>query len=345
MAVAGPITQPTAQKDCVNFVNDETIANSSEARQRLETYVNHAETNIQTIQLSMQKILTVAQLIELSGDYFSQQNITSIVITTLNFTISDPQGLLGQQTAYTCHSNVKAIAAECIALPAKINSTINRGLQLATVVNAKGETTSGQPFYHDELGRVCIKFIWEDYPDNAIDSNQFDQCVVNSLHHWDNGIYRIGSTVVVDFINRDPDRPIIIGALNHAEQLLLGKYNSDNETQSILQRIPGADTNAYNQIIFDDQEETPCLTITAIDAFNTSAKKESFVSEECSHQIEKSYQLQADSEEYQSNQLKRTVKGQYELTADSINIKGEMTLKGNFTLDGNLTVTGKVDIG
>ena len=89
------------------------------------------------------------------------------------------------------------------------------GLQTATVVGPKGEEICT-----DEYGRIIVHFHW----DRLGKRDDTSSCWIRVAHSWGGGargaqyIPRVGDEVLVDFLEGDPDRPIVTGSV----------YNSDN---------------------------------------------------------------------------------------------------------------------
>ncbi|MBZ5714683.1 type VI secretion system Vgr family protein [Nannocystis pusilla] len=83
-----------------------------------------------------------------------------------------------------------------------------RGAQTATVVGSRGEEV-----YVDEHGRVKVQFHWDRQDAN----DETSSCWVRVSQAWaGNGfgamfIPRVGHEVIVDFLEGDPDRPIVTG--------------------------------------------------------------------------------------------------------------------------------------
>jgi type VI secretion system secreted protein VgrG len=90
-----------------------------------------------------------------------------------------------------------------------------QGCQTAVVVGPAGEE-----IYTDKHGRVKVQFHW----DREGKKNENSSCWVRVSHPWAGkgwgsiSIPRIGQEVVVDFLEGDPDQPIIIGRVYNAEQ-------------------------------------------------------------------------------------------------------------------------------
>ena len=90
------------------------------------------------------------------------------------------------------------------------------GPQTAVVVGPPGEE-----IYTDEYGRVKVQFHWDRYGQ----MNENSSCWIRVSSPWAGSNYggihipRIGQEVVVDFLNGDPDYPIITGRVYNAMQM------------------------------------------------------------------------------------------------------------------------------
>ena len=91
-----------------------------------------------------------------------------------------------------------------------------QGCQTAVVVGPGGEE-----IYTDKYGRVKVQFHW----DREGKKNENSSCWVRVSHPWAGqgwgavSIPRIGQEVIVDFLEGDPDQPIIVGRVYNAEQM------------------------------------------------------------------------------------------------------------------------------
>ena len=90
------------------------------------------------------------------------------------------------------------------------------GPQTAVVVGPPGEE-----IYTDEYGRVKVQFHWDRYGQ----MNENSSCWIRVSSPWAGSNYggihipRIGQEVVVDFLNGDPDYPLITGRVYNAMQM------------------------------------------------------------------------------------------------------------------------------
>uniref|UniRef100_UPI001F3735E8 type VI secretion system tip protein VgrG n=1 Tax=Serratia marcescens TaxID=615 RepID=UPI001F3735E8 len=86
----------------------------------------------------------------------------------------------------------------------------------AEVVGPEGESS-----WTDKYGRVKLKFRWERHGSG----NETSSCWVRVSSAWAGWKYggiqipRVGEEVVVDFINGDPDRPIITGSVYNEDSM------------------------------------------------------------------------------------------------------------------------------
>jgi type VI secretion system secreted protein VgrG len=91
-----------------------------------------------------------------------------------------------------------------------------QGCQTAVVVGPGGEE-----IYTDKYGRVKVQFHW----DREGKKNEDSSCWIRVSYPWAGknwgGIHipRIGQEVIVDFLEGDPDQPLIIGRVYHAESM------------------------------------------------------------------------------------------------------------------------------
>ena len=136
-----------------------------------------------------------------------------------------------------------------------------QGPQTAVVVGP-----SGDEIYTDKYGRVKVQFHWDRYGQK----NEKSGCWVRVSHPWAGKNYgaihipRIGQEVVVDFLEGDPDQPLITGRVYNAEQMPPWDLPANATQSGILTRSSkgGAYGNA-NAIRFEDKKGSEQLWIHA----------------------------------------------------------------------------------
>ncbi len=127
-----------------------------------------------------------------------------------------------------------------------------QGPQTAIVVGP-----SGEEIYVDNYGRVKVQFHW----DREGKRDEKSSCWIRVSSPWAGknwgaiSIPRIGQEVIVDFLEGDPDRPIITGRVYNAEQM--PPYTlPDHQTRSTLlsRSTKGGSTPNFNEIRFEDKK-------------------------------------------------------------------------------------------
>lgn len=136
-----------------------------------------------------------------------------------------------------------------------------QGSQTALVTGVAGEE-----IYVDKYGRIKVQFYW----DREGKKNESSSCWVRVAQIWAGKNWgwvtnpRIGQEVVVDFLEGDPDRPIITGRVYNAEQMPPYTVPA-NQTQSGIKSrsSKGGGTANYNEIRFEDNKGSEMITIQA----------------------------------------------------------------------------------
>ena len=125
-----------------------------------------------------------------------------------------------------------------------------QGAQTAIVVGPRGEE-----IYPDEYGRVKVQFHW----DREGKNNESSSCWVRVSQVWAGlgwgamFIPRIGHEVIVDFLEGDPDRPIITGRVYHGNNKT--PYGLPAEkTKSTIKSNSSPGGGGYNEFRFEDKK-------------------------------------------------------------------------------------------
>ncbi|MDM8545891.1 type VI secretion system tip protein TssI/VgrG [Candidatus Venteria ishoeyi] len=116
---------------------------------------------------------------------------------------------------------------------------------------------SGEEIYTDKYGRIKVQFHW----DQLGKKDEKTTCFIRVNQSWAGKAWgrlflpRIGQEVLVSFINGDPDRPVVTGALYNAEQtvpyaLPANKTKSTWKTRSSKK----GGVEDFNEIYFEDKK-------------------------------------------------------------------------------------------
>lgn len=216
---------------------------------------------------------------------------------------------------FTCVKNNTKIRPQRIT-PKPVVS----GPQTATVTVKQGEES-----WLDKYGRVRIQFHW----DRTGTKDEKSTCWVRVAQAWSANLWgahfwpRVGHEVVVDFLEGDPDQPIITGSVYNAQNMppyaLPGNYTrSGIKTRSSKE----GGTDNYNELRFEDKKG----------------------SEQIYFQAEKDidHRVKNDSREYIGNNRHLIVQGNHSEKIEknrSTEITGD--LKQKVTGNVSLNITGE----
>ena len=128
------------------------------------------------------------------------------------------------------------------------------GAQTAIVTGPAGEE-----IFTDKRGRVKVQFFW----DRADQWNENTTCWVRVSQAWAGSLYgtmaipRIGHEVIVDFLEGNPDRPIITGRVFH--ELNRPPYPlPENKTRSVFKSMStpgdGVADRGFNELRIEDKK-------------------------------------------------------------------------------------------
>jgi len=133
----------------------------------------------------------------------------------------------------------------------KTPRAIVHGTQTAVVVGA-----SGEEIYTDQYGRVKVQFFW----DRLGNKDEKSSCWIRVSQHWAGQgwgamwIPRVGQEVVVDFLEGDPDRPLIVGRVYNEQQTVPYALPANSTQSGVLTRSsPGGGTATFNELRFEDK--------------------------------------------------------------------------------------------
>ena len=125
-----------------------------------------------------------------------------------------------------------------LPLPGGWAKPVVNGPHLAVVIGEEGIKTDPNDVFADALGRVRVRFPWDrkkgEEPGKSFKRGDH-ACWVRVVEGWAGRHYgtqflpRIGQEVIVDFLDGDPDRPIITGRV----------YNADRGTTNLPFPDPG----------------------------------------------------------------------------------------------------------
>lgn len=130
--------------------------------------------------------------------------------------------------------------------PVTTRKPIVHGPQTAVVTGEKGEEIDV-----DKYGRILVRFHW--------DRDKGQSCRVRVAQTWSGKswggqiIPRIGQEVVVEFLEGDPDRPLVTGTVYNADNMP-PYVLPDNKTMAGIKSNSTKGGGGYNEFVFEDKK-------------------------------------------------------------------------------------------
>ncbi len=161
---------------------------------------------------------------------------------------NQPQALHGSQGKGTTLGNqLEVIPADRTWRPRLQNKPKVDGPQSAIVTGPAGEE-----IFCDEHGRVRVQFHWDRYNP----ATEASSCWVRVSQAWAGpgfgnlAIPRVGQEVIVDFLNGDPDQPIIMGRTYHEDNRSPGDLPGTKTQMTIRSKTYKG--SGFNELRFED---------------------------------------------------------------------------------------------
>jgi type VI secretion system secreted protein VgrG len=206
--------------------------------------------------------VAVGSLLTLENHPREDQNKEYLIIGgTYDLTFNDYEALPeGGGTNYQC--TFTAIPSTQQYRPKRITpKPFVQGPQTAVVVGP-----SGEEIYTDKYGRIKVQFHW----DRLGKKDENSSCWMRVSYPWSGkawggiAIPRMGQEVIVDFLEGDPDQPLVTGRVYNAEQM--PPYDlPGNKTQSGVKSrsSKGGSAANFNELRFEDLKGSEMVTLHA----------------------------------------------------------------------------------
>ena len=143
--------------------------------------------------------------------------------------------------------------------PRMAHKPIISGTQTAMVVGK-----SGEEIWTDEYGRVKVQFHW----DQKGKHDESSSCWIRVDYGWAGknwgGIFlpRIGQEVIVSYLEGDPDRPLITGAVYNSDHTVPYKLPAE-QTKSTVKTNTSKGGGGFNEIRFEEKKDNQEIYVHA----------------------------------------------------------------------------------
>jgi type VI secretion system secreted protein VgrG len=174
------------------------------------------------------------------------------VLTSVEHAADDGSYFQGQDVPAAVYENSFTCIPHSVPFrPARTTPVPHvRGTQTAIVVGPAGEE-----IYTDKYGRVKVQFHWDrrgQYDENS-------SCWIRVAQNWAGKKWgamflpRIGQEVIVDFLEGDIDRPLVVGRVYNAVQM--PPYTlPDEKTKSAVKSYSSKGGAGFNEFRFEDKK-------------------------------------------------------------------------------------------
>jgi len=186
--------------------------------------------------------------------YEKSENRDYIIIRAEHsLTIGEGMASTGNDTRDTFRCIFQAIKGDThFRLEQRTPRPMIRGPQTAKVVGPQGDE-----IYTDQYGRIKVQFPWDREGKNDENSS----CWIRVAQIWAGqswgGMFipRIGQEVVVEFLEGNPDRPIVTGCVYNDSQTVPYAL-PDNKTRSTIKSNSSTGGNGFNELRFEDKKDS-----------------------------------------------------------------------------------------
>ena len=227
-------------------------------------------------------------------------------------------GVGGGSARFEC--SFSAIAAEQqYRSPRVTPKPVIRGPQTAIVTGP-----SGDEICTDEHGRIKVQFHWDRYGQ----ANAESSCWIRVAQLWAGKkwgamyVPRIGQEVIVEFLEGDPDRPIVVGRVYNGEAM--PPYDLPSKaTMSTIKSNSSKGGGGFNEIRFEDKKGSEQIFIHA--------------------QMDEDLRVLNDSREWIGNERHMIVK---KSQLEKVELDKHLTVTGNQNekVDGTVSLTTGMDL-
>ena len=209
--------------------------------------------------------LSVGGLLQLTNHPNASLN-TLWQISRIVYRGNQPQALEqeGGDKATTLENEFEFIPRHQSWRPMQLTKPRVEGPQIAIVVGPKDEE-----IYCDKFGRIKLQFLW----DREGQYNDHSSCWIRVTQPWAGknwgmiAIPRVGQEIVVDFLEGDPDQPIVTGRTYHATNMPPDALPAAKTQMNLMsQTYKGG---GYNGLMMDDATNNQRLDLHAQKNMNT----------------------------------------------------------------------------
>ncbi|WPG19177.1 type VI secretion system tip protein TssI/VgrG [Kosakonia cowanii] len=171
--------------------------------------------------------------------------------TEANYFLEENRYASGSDGETVHRTDFTVIPSSVVFRPAPVTAwPKTHGPQTAKVVGPQGES-----IWTDKYGRIKVKFHW----DRQAKGDDTSSCWVRVSSAWAGQgfggvqIPRVGDEVVIDFINGDPDRPIVTGRVYNEASMPPWSLPDDSTRMGFMTRSKDGNKDNASYLFFEDR--------------------------------------------------------------------------------------------
>lgn len=253
---------------------DYGVANDGSRRARLRIEAEESAA-VRIRGRSTARAMVAGHRFTLEKHFRSDWNGKQYVLTSVSHQLSQPSSLqTGEASDAVTYSNDFTCVPASLPFrpPLSTDKPTISGPQTAIVVGPQGEE-----IYVDKYGRIKVQFHW----DRKGAKDEHSSCWIRVSRAWASKMWgqvahpRIGDEVIVEFLEGDPDQPIVTGCVYNAQRMPPYAL-PDHKTQSgiVTRSTPDGAASNFNEIRFEDKKGSEELFIQAEKDQNTNVKND-----------------------------------------------------------------------
>ncbi|WP_194721739.1 type VI secretion system Vgr family protein [Noviherbaspirillum malthae] len=202
--------------------------------------------------VSVSSALKIGHVIQVKGHPVADMNGDFLVTATDYRFVSHAQDA-GSGGGSEVQCRFSAIPADVQFRPGRITPKSRiAGPQTAIVVGPEANE-----IHTDQYGRIRVMFHWDRYGKPGEDTS----CWIRTVQPWANqgfgfwALPRVGAEVVVQFLDGDPDRPLVTGSVYNGQNQI-PYAQPEHKTRSGMRSFstPKGGVNDYNELRFEDSK-------------------------------------------------------------------------------------------
>lgn len=242
----------------------------------------------------------------------------------------------------------------CIPASSVYRPLVQEKPKVHSVHTASVTGPSGEEIYRDKAGRIKVQFHW----DRNGKSDENSSCwlpVSQGLASKGFGAQftpRVGDEVLVQYIDGDPDRPVVTGSLYNTKNA--APYSAATQSGMKTRSTPKGNSKQGNELRFDDQKDKEHIFLHAEKDLQVEANNDHLTTIKGTKntQVEKTVTLSAKDAILVEGDKTITTKSKEDWKGDSgkdLNLKAgasmDLSAKSSVTIDGStISLSGKSKI-